>query len=257
MITDPLFYLCAIPAVLIFGMAKGGFGGGISVISVPLMALVISPVQAVAILLPLLLAMDAVALWSFRSQWHRKNLQIMLPAAVVGVAAGALFFRYLSEDAVRLLIGCIALAFSLDYFFKALFNSGDNPAKPTNRLKGSFWAAVSGFTSFGIHAGGPPISIYLLPQKMEKTLLMGTFAIFFAVVNMVKLIPYAWLGQFDHTNLMTSLVLLPLTPVGVRLGYFLLHRVNQVLIYRICYFFLAAAGIKLLLDGGRGLGYAF
>ncbi len=129
MITDPLFYLCAIPAVLIFGMAKGGFGGGIAVISVPLMALAISPVQAAAILLPLLLVMDAVALWSFRGQWHRQNLRIMLPAAVLGVAIGALFFRYLSDDAVRILIGLISLAFCLDYL---LTRSDGPPNHPIN-----------------------------------------------------------------------------------------------------------------------------
>ena len=248
MITDPFFYLCAIPAVLIFGMAKGGFGGGIAVISVPLMALAISPVKAAAILLPLLLAMDAVALWSFRGQWHRQNLRIMLPAATAGIVIGALFFHYLSEDAVRILIGLISLAFCLDYLLKTL-KRDDGPAQPPNVIKGSIWSAIAGFTSFGIHAGGPPASIYLLPQKLEKTLLMGTFAVFFAVVNIVKVIPYAWLGQFDHSNLMTSLVLLPAAPIGVRLGYFLLHRVNQERIYQLCYFFLGVAGIKLLYDG--------
>ncbi|MFA7555316.1 MAG: sulfite exporter TauE/SafE family protein [Spongiibacteraceae bacterium] len=249
MITDPYFYLCAIPAVLIFGMAKGGFGGAIAVVSVPIMALVISPVQAAAILLPLLLVMDAVALWSFRGQWHSQNLRIMLPAAVAGIIAGALFFRYLSEDAVRILIGLMSLAFCLNYVITTIKHGNDSPAQAPNRLKGSFWAAISGFTSFGIHAGGPPANIYLLPQKLEKTLLMGTFAVFFAAVNALKVIPYAWLGQFDHTNLMTSLILLPAAPVGVRLGYFLLHRVSQLLIYRICYFFLAIASIKLLHDG--------
>lgn len=249
MITDPLFYLCAIPAVLIFGMAKGGFGGGIAVISVPLMALVISPVKAAAILLPLLLVMDAVALWSFRGKWHRQNLRIMLPAATAGVIVGALFFHYLSDDAVRILIGITSLAFCLEYVLKR----SDGPAQGPSIIKGSLWSAIAGFTSFGIHAGGPPASIYLLPQQMEKTLLMGTFAVFFAVVNVVKVIPYAWLGQFDYSNLMTSLVLLPLAPIGVRLGYFLLHRVSQKLIYRLCYIFLGVAGIKLLFDGVQNI----
>lgn len=250
MITDPLFYLCAIPAVLLFGMAKGGLGGGVAMLSVPLMALVISPIQAAAILLPLLLVMDAVALWSFRGEWHRQNLRIMLPAAVAGVAIGAVFFRYLSDDAVRILIGLISLAFCLDYVLKR----SDKPAQAPNVIKGSFWSAIAGFTSFGIHAGGPPASIYLLPQKLDKVLLMGTFAVFFTIVNVVKLIPYTLLGQFDSANLTTSLVLLPAAPIGVRLGYFLLHRISQQMIYRLCYFFLAIAGIKLLFDGCKGMG---
>ena len=249
MITDPLFYLCAIPAVLIFGIAKGGFGGGIAVVSVPLMALTISPVQAAAILLPVLLVMDAVALWSFRGKWDRRNIAIMLPGAVIGIVIGALYFRYLSEDAVRALIGTIALLFCGNYFLRRHRTAATQP----NRFKGTFWGTVAGFTSFGIHAGGPPAQIYLLPQQMEKTLLMGTFAVLFAAINVVKLIPYTLLGQLDHTNLVTSLVLLPLAPIGVRLGYFMLHRVNEMLIYRICYIFLAIAGAKLLQEGITGI----
>lgn len=249
MITDPFFYLCAIPAILIFGLAKGGFGGGIAVVSVPLMTLAISPVQAAGILLPILIIMDVVALWSFRGQWSKLNLRLTLPGAVVGIIIGAFTFRYLSEDAIRIMIGVIAVAFCLNYWLKPTL---DKKAEPSI-LHGSLWGTVAGFTSFGIHAGGPPLSIYLLPQKMEKTLLMGTFAVFFAAVNAVKIIPYAWLGQFDKTNLLTAAVLAPLAPIGVRLGYFLLHKISEQLVYRLCYFFLFVVGIKLLYDGGMGV----
>ena len=249
MITDPFFYLCAIPAILIFGLAKGGFGGGIAVISVPLMTLAISPVQAAGILLPILIIMDVVAMWSFRGQWSKINLKFALPGAMAGIIIGAFTFRYLSEDTIRLLIGVIAVAFCLNYWLRPTLESKAEPSL----LHGSLWGSVAGFTSFGIHAGGPPLSIYLLPQKMEKTQLMGTFAIFFAVVNAVKLIPYAWLGQFDSTNLLTAAVLAPLAPVGVRLGYFLLHKISEQLVYRLCYFFLFVVGIKLLYDGGLGI----
>ncbi|NHN39605.1 sulfite exporter TauE/SafE family protein [Pseudomaricurvus alcaniphilus] len=248
MITDPLFYLCAIPAVLIFGMAKGGFGGGIAVISVPLMSLVISPVQAATILLPLLVAMDMVALWSFRGSWSKRNIKLTLPGAIAGIVIGAFTFRYLSEDAIRILVGVIVVLFCLDYWFRPASPGGSKPSL----VKGTFWGTISGFTSFGIHSGGAPMSVYLLPQQMEKKLLMGTFAVFFTVVNLVKLIPYTWLGQFDHTNLMTSLVLLPLAPVGVRLGYYLLHKIDETTVYRLCYFFLFVVGVKLLWDGVSG-----
>ncbi|WP_320837331.1 sulfite exporter TauE/SafE family protein [Zhongshania sp.] len=249
MIEDPFFYLCAIPAILIFGMAKGGFGGGIAVVSVPLMSLAISPVQAAAILLPILLLMDAVALWSFRGQWSKPNLKIILPGAIIGIVIGSIGFRYLSEDMIRILIGFIAVAFCLNYWFKSQSAVERGPSK----IRGGFWGAVAGFTSFGIHAGGPPINIYLLPQRLEKSLLMGTMAIFFAVVNVVKLIPYSLQGSFDRTNLLTAAILMPLAPVGVRLGFYLLHKVSETTIYRICYFFLFVVGVKLLLDGGLGV----
>lgn len=249
MINDPFFYFCAIPAILIFGMAKGGFGGGIAVVSVPLMSLAISPVQAASILLPILVVMDAVALWSFRGQWDKSNLKIILPGAMLGIVIGSIGFRYLSEDMIRILIGFIAVGFCLNYWFKPVTQAQRGP----DRLRGSIWGAVAGFTSFGIHAGGPPINIYLLPQRLEKTLLMGTIAIFFAVVNVVKLIPYSLQGSFDYTNLLTAAILMPVAPVGVRLGYYLLHKVSEQLIYRICYFFLFVVGVKLLFDGLLGL----
>ena len=249
MITDPLFYLCAIPAVLIFGLAKGGFGGSIAIVSVPLMSLVISPIQAAAIMLPVLLVMDAFALWSFRGQWHKKNLMILVPSAIVGVIIGALYFRYLSEDAVRLLIAIIAIVFTLDYLIKR----GNIASSKPSVSKGSLWGAIAGFTSFGIHAGGPPVNVYLLPQNLDKTILMGTMAVFFAIINVVKVAPYAMLGQLDYSNLITSLVLMPLAPIGVRLGYFLHHKSSQATIINLCYIFLAVAGVKLFYDGITGI----
>ena len=249
MITDPLFYACAIPAILIFGMAKGGFGGGIAVISVPLISLAMPPVQAAAIMLPLLIIMDGVAVWSFRGKWSKTNIRMTLPGAIAGIVVGAFTFRYLSDDAIRILIGVVSVLFCLNYWLQPSIEKKTEPSL----LHGSIWGTIAGFTSFGIHAGGPPMSIFLLPQKMEKTQLMGTFAIFFAVVNLVKVIPYTWLGQFDRTNLLTAAVLVPLAPVGVRLGYFLLHRISEQLVYRLCYFFLFVVGGKLLYDGISGV----
>ena len=55
MLSDPWFYLLAIPAVLIYGIGKGGLGGALGILAVPMMALVIPPTQAAAILLPILL----------------------------------------------------------------------------------------------------------------------------------------------------------------------------------------------------------
>ena len=212
------------------------------------MSLAISPIQAAAILLPILLVMDAVALWSFRGQWDRPNIKILLPGAVIGIVLGSIGFRYLSEDMIRILIGVIAVLFCLNYWFKP----SSAKAQGVSIIRGGFWGAVAGFTSFGIHAGGPPVNMYLLPQRLEKSLLMGTMAIFFAVVNVIKLIPYSLQGSFDHTNLLTAAVLMPLAPVGVRLGFYLLHKVSEKTIYRICYFFLFIVGIKLLFDGGQG-----
>lgn len=252
MITDPIFYLVAVPAMLIMGMSKGGFGGSAGALAVPMMALVADPLTAAAIALPVLLLMDAVAVWKFRRSWSRQHLAIMLPAALPGIAAAALLMGQLPVDAMRVLLGGLALFFCLHHWFWNSW-SGGRGGKPGRRA-GYFWGMVAGFTSTQIHAGEVPASIYLLPQRLDKMRLMGTNALFFATVNLLKLLPYSLLGQFDRTNLGTSLLLLPLAPLplGVLLGHRLLRLCSESLIYRILYGFLAVAGGKLIWDGLSG-----
>ncbi len=245
MITDPLFYFFAVPAILIFGIAKGGFGNAIGVVAVPLMALAVSPLQAAAILLPILCVMDVFAIRKFWRQWDVTNIVIMLPAGCVGVLVGSLTFSYLNEGHVRLLIGLLALIFALNFWLK----SPGSIQKEPDYIKGSFWSVIGGFTSFGIHSGGPPVNIYLLPQKLHPKVFMGTCAMFFWITNYVKLIPYFILGQLDSQNLQTSLVLLPLAPIGVGFGYYLHTRVSTQKFYNIFNFFLIITGCKLTYDG--------
>ena len=245
MITDPLFYFFAVPAILIFGIAKGGFGNAIGVVAVPLMALAVSPLQAAAILLPILCVMDVFAIRKFWRQWDVTNIVIMLPAGCVGVLVGSLTFSYLNEGHVRLLIGLLALIFALNFWLK----SPGSIQKEPDYIKGSFWSVIGGFTSFGIHSGGPPVNIYLLPQKLHPKVFMGTCAMFFWITNYVKLIPYFILGQLDSQNLQTSLVLLPLAPIGVGFGYYLHTRVSAQKFYNIFNFFLIITGCKLTYDG--------
>ena len=242
--TDPFFYLVAIPAVLINGMAKGGLGSILGTVSVPLMALVIDPVQAAAILLPLLLVMDLISMWKFRGQCHFDVLKTCLPGCLVGVAIATFIFSMLTESHIRLLIGGMSLAFCIIQLLNQNTQTGT-----INYLKGSICGGLSGFASFGIHAGGPPISIYLLPLRLSNHLLMGTQAWIFACMNFAKIFAYGSLGQLDFDNLSTSLLLLPIAPFGVLLGYWLLNRLSQRAIYGFCYFSLATLGIILFLQG--------
>lgn len=245
MIDNTLFYPIAIVAILIVGISKSGFGGGLGVLAVPLMSLVIPPPQAAAILLPLLIVMDWFTIWHYRKEWHRRNLFILLPAAVLGIVLGSMFFRYLSDAHVRIMVGILAVLFVANYFFKR------KNVKPheADLPRGLLWGSIAGFTSFGVHAGGPPVNIYLLPQQLKKSVFVGTTVLFFTIVNLIKLVPYTLLGQFNSGNLLTSLLLAPLTPLGVWLGVKLHHRVNEKLFYTLCYIFLFITGIKLLIDG--------
>lgn len=246
LIADPLFYAVAVPAVLLTGISKGGFGGVLGGVGVPLMALAISPVQAAAILLPVLCLMDLVGLGAYFGKWDTATLRIMLPGALLGIVAGFLTFGMLGEDVIRILIGGIAVAFTINNVLGLAANR--RQAGPSV-AKGMFWSAVSGLTSFLAHAGGPPAMVYLLPQRMDKVRYVATISVFFAVVNAVKLVPYAWLGQLSLDNLGTSFVLAPLVPLGVRLGIWLQDRINLVWFYRISQACLLVTGIQLVWQG--------
>lgn len=248
LITDPFFYAAAVPAVLLTGISKGGFGGALGGVGVPIMALAISPIHAAAILLPVLCLMDLVGLRAYFGKWDRPTLRIMLPGALLGIVSGALTFGMLSEAAIRVLVGGIAVAFTLNNLLGLA--SQQAPAGPSV-AKGTFWSAVSGLTSFLAHAGAPPAMVYLLPQRMDKVRYVATISVFFTAVNAVKLVPYAWLGQFSLDNLGTSLVLAPLVPLGVRLGIWLQDRVDLVWFYRISQACLFVTGVQLVVQGGH------
>ena len=239
------FILVTILALLIVGISKSGFGGGLGVVAVPMMSIFMPPAQAAALLLPILCVMDLFAVWHYRRMWDARNLRILLPAAMVGLLVGALTFRYLSEDHVRVLIGVIAVTFAANFFRP----SHRITRTEANVVRGSFWGLISGFTSFGVHAGGPPASVYLLPQRLDKSVFVGTTVVFFTIVNFVKLVPYGLLGQLNGDNLLTSLLFSPLAPLGIWLGVVLHKRLNEQLFYTICYAFLFLTGLKLLYDG--------
>ncbi len=250
MITDIWFYALAVPAVLLLGMSKGGFAGGLGILGVPIMSLAISPIQVAGILLPILIVMDMVGVWAYRQTFHKENLFIILPGAVIGILVGLATASFVTDDFVRILVGLIAVGFALDYW---IAKRGDAAPKPINRTKGTFWGTISGFTSFVAHAGGTPFQVYMLPQKLDKRLYVGTSVMFFAVVNLVKVPPYAMLGQLDVANLSTSLVLMPLASIGMILGIKALNLIPERPFYIFAYTALFAAGSKLLWDGINGM----
>ena len=251
MITDAFFYLVAVPAVLIAGVSKGGFGGGLGILATPLMAMAVGPTDAAAIMLPILCLMDLFGVWAYRGKWDRVNMRILIVASFAGIAIGTVSFRYLDANAIRLLLGVIAVGFALSYWLRR--SSEPPPACGPSLGRGGFWGCLSGFTSFVAHAGGPPLNVYLLPQRLDKTVYHATTVIFFTWVNYVKLVPYAWLGQFNGTNVATAIVLMPLAPLGIWLGVYLHRVVAPSLFYSLCYIFVFGTGVKLLYDGIRAL----
>jgi hypothetical protein len=251
-IDDPWFYAVAVPAVMLFGVSKGGFGAGFGVIAVPLIALVVSPVQAAAILLPILCLMDIFALWAYRGKWILPELRILVPASLIGIAVGTLLFEYMSPAIIRLILGLVAIAFTLDHWFH-LTTKGNLERSAYPPVVGTIAGATAGFTSFIAHAGGPPLDMYLLRRNLDRTGFVGTTVVFFAIANYVKLVPYTWLGQLDISNLSTSLVLAPLAPIGVGLGVWMHRRVSDRIFFHFVYTMLLVVGAKLIYDGITGL----
>lgn len=250
LLTDPWFYAAAIPAVVFVGLSKGGLGG-LGQLGVPFLALVMSPVQSAAIMLPILIVMDMVSLWSWRGFRDPATLKIMLPGAMLGIFIGYLTAKIVSDDAVTLIVGLIGLWFAIRSILpnKAARGAG----KPHNAPAGNFWGAVAGFTSFVAHAGGAPYQIYTMPLKQDPKLYTGTSTIFFAVVNAVKLIPYFALGQFDATNLSLSAVMFPLAVVSTMAGAWIVARMRAEIFYPYMIGMLLLVSLKLTWDGTAGL----
>lgn len=249
-ITDPMFYLFAIPAVIFLGLAKGGFSGVASA-ATPLLALYLPPLEAAALLLPILICQDAISVYVYWSEWSARNLKVMMPGAALGMALGWLFASHVSDDAIRILIGLIALSFVASAWLRA-----ENATPKKCSLPGGlFWGAVSGFTSFASQSGGPPFQVYTLPQQLPKMVFVGTTTIFFAAVNVMKIVPYFALAQFSATNFSTSLTLLPIAVLANFAGIWLVKNVPTAQFFRITYILLFILGSVLLWQGTSHLSH--
>lgn len=245
------FYLVAMFAILIAGIAKGGFGQGSGGLAVPLMSIFIAPPEAAGIMLPILCAMDIFSVYAYRNSWSGPHLRIMLPGAIAGITLGGLAFGLLPVNAIRLLLGIIAITFALNQWLRLSERLAQRLAtgdRPPGRAAGAFWGAVSGFTSTLAHAGGPPFAVYMLAQKVDKSLFVGTSAVFFMVVNYLKLVPYYFAGQLHTGNLAAALVLSPLAPLGVWFGVWIHRRISQRVFLNASYALLLATGLKLVYD---------
>jgi uncharacterized membrane protein YfcA len=244
--SDPFFWFSAIVAVTLVGISKGGFGGGLGVVGVPLVAMTTSPATAAAILLPVLIVMDLTGLHGWRGRWDRTQLGRLIPAALVGIVAGALSFHLFSDDGIRILIGVIGIGFGLSWWARQLGLVGGVASGVPGPWHTRFWAGVSGFTSFGVHAGGPPLAVALLPQRLPPDRYAATTVVFFTWVNLAKVIPYYWLDQFSVDVLVTAAVLAPLGILAVRLGIFINSRISEFWFYRFCYLFLLVVSGRLI-----------
>jgi uncharacterized membrane protein YfcA len=244
-ISDPIFLLVAALAVTTLGLSKGGFSG-VALIGTPLLSLVVPPLQALGILLPILLAQDVLSVWAFRRTWSGWNLAVMIPGQAVGMGVAWLAAAHVNDAYVRLAIATICLAFALNHWL-------GRPPRATgyrpSAASGVIWGGVSGFTSFLATSGSPPFQVHVLPQRLDRDTLVGTSNIFFAVGNAMKIVPFFFLGQLSSTNMAISLTLLPLAILTNVAGVWLVRRTPNELFYRIAYVLIFLVSLELIRNG--------
>lgn len=248
---DLLTFVVASICVLLLGIAKAGFGGGIGVIATPLMSLVMPPSQAAATLLPLLCACDLVCIWFYRGQYSAQGLKALLPGAVAGILLGsgvlslATLDHHQTEFLLKQMIGWIALLFVVYHLIQRWLLKRIEHYHP-RPWHGYLFGTIAGFASSLAHAGGPPVSMFLLPQALDRRIFVGTTVWFFTTVNALKLIPYNYLGLIQIENLGLALMLLPLVPVGVVLGVTMNRWIRAEVFTTVIYTILFVTGVQLI-----------
>ncbi|EQB17219.1 sulfite exporter TauE/SafE family protein [Sphingobium lactosutens] len=243
---DPLYIACALAAVILSGLAKGGFAG-IGALAMPVMALAIDPVRGAAILLPILILQDAVGVWAYRRSWDGHILAVILPGAAVGILLGWFFAAQVSEVAVLGVLGAISVLFGLQRLW---VERGGAITLPSNSPAwvGFLFGIASGFTSQIAHAGSPPFQMWVLPKRLTRDMLVGTTAFAFAAMNWMKVPAYAALGQFSRDNLMATAMLAPVAILSTFAGVALVRRVDPARFYTLIYILMILLGLKLMAD---------
>jgi uncharacterized membrane protein YfcA len=228
---------------LILGLAKGGFGG-IGALLVPLLSTVMPVSEAVGLMLPLLMVGDAFALRAYWRQWDARHLRLLLPGAVIGIVIGLLLLTSLSDDALRRILGTFTLVIAV---YKVASDALKKVEYAPHNWHGALAGSVSGFSSALANAGGPPITAYLLLQKLQPTVFVGTNVLFFAIVNALKLPAFLAAEVTDVHRLSEIVWVVPLIPLGVWLGRHLIDRINRRLFEALMLLSLLWAGFSLLL----------
>lgn len=248
MVLDSYFFLAGLAALLV-GLSKGGLSS-VGMLAVPLLSLVISPLKAAVLLLPIFVVSDMVGIWLYRKSFDKRNLQILIPAGIFGIFIGWLTAAMVSDAAVKLLIGLIGLSFCLNMWLRK--NQVNEPQSP-HPWKGRFWGALSGFTSFISHSGAPPYQVYMLPQQLPKVTFAGTTTLFFAVVNAVKIIPYQHLRPYAYEDMLSAAAMIPFALLGTFLGAYLTKRIADVWFFRFIQAGLFVLSLKLTVDAVQTL----
>ncbi len=241
-----------VTAVILMGFSKGGFSG-LGLLALILLALVMPPLQAAALMLPIMVVQDMVSVWSYRKAWERGLVATMLAGSLVGIGMGWFIASWVSESAVRVLVGLIAIAFVGVYWKRKLIVQAAATPRQATTGGSLFWGGLAGYTSFVAHAGGPPFQVHVMPLRLSPERYAGTNTMFFAVTNIIKVVPYVALGQITRESLTVSAMMFPLAIVATLAGVWVIRRIDAGRFYTIVYGLTLFVGLKLLWDGLKGL----
>jgi len=240
------FWIIAGLAAFLMGLSKGGVPM-IALLAVPLLSLYMEPALAAGLLLPLYNLADCYALYLFRKSFSARNLKIMLPGAVFGVLTGYLAVSVVPVDATKLLVAGIGLT----YIFNALrgrLAQSPPPPRAADVPRGLFWGALAGLTSYISHAGGPPFQAYVLPQKLDKMVYLGTTAMFFTMVNLMKLPPFVMAGQITLDSLSQAIWVAPLALLGAWSGATISRILPDKVFFALIEVALALVSVRLIYE---------
>lgn len=231
--------------VLLSGVSKAAFAGGLGLLAMPLLLLVFDANTALGLLLPLLIMLDAFTIRRYWQRWNWMVLRQLLPAAALGVAVSALLLGALSATQLQWVIGVGSVLFALRYF-SGLQSSVLLASKPMGVLMGF----ISGVSSTLLHAGGPPLAMHLLARKLPSAEYIATSALFFALLNLLKLPAFIVQQQLNWTLLLWALPFMPLCYVAIRFGYWLKQHLADKHFLPLVHLLLLLAGLKLLWPAG-------
>ena len=244
-------FIIFISMIALAGLSKGGLGGSFAVLCVPILSLVMSPIEAVALMAPILVVMDLTGLYKFRKNIYWKELKIILPAGILGVGAGAFMFSAINENQLRIIIGIMGLVYLSREFYKYI-------AKKSGHLMaqkfGYIYGFLSGVSSVLAHAGSPPLSVYILSRGMNKTQYHVTTIVFYTVINGFKILPYLYLGLLNVNEGLWTLYATPVAVSSMLMGAYLHHKIEGKIFFYTIYVGVFVASVKVLFDG---LGFHF
>lgn len=247
LLSDPMTLVLAVIAVVILGLAKGGFSG-LGALATPLLALSLPPVTAAAVLLPVLMVQDVVSVWSYRKTWDGWIVGWMLPGAVAGIALAAGLAAAVPEERLLVVLGVITLAFGI---YRLWIERGGRivAASSSPGWVGTLFGVAMGFTSQIAHAGGPPFQMWVTPRRLPHEVFVGTSSLTFAAVNWMKVPSYVLLGSFDRQVLEAAALLFPLAIVATLVGVWLVRRMDTARFYTLIYLLMVALGLRLIVQG--------